>query len=91
MKINADSQHPQVAFTTMDRQRISVAAHSGSSVTVDDKVETRDDPQQPHVAKVNTMWDVWGEHLFNAWPFMGLLVAEMRGLAVRWGFKESND
>ncbi|WP_244849615.1 DUF3592 domain-containing protein [Caballeronia sp. SL2Y3] len=91
VRLNSDSQHPQVEFTTLEGQRISVVAQSRSPVSVGEKVEMRYDPKQPHIAKINTLWDVWGAHLFQAWPFMGLLVAEMRGLSARWGASEESD
>ncbi|WP_248322782.1 DUF3592 domain-containing protein [Caballeronia sp. Sq4a] len=91
VRLNSDGQHPQVEFTTLDGQRISIAARSPSPISVGDKVEMRYDTKQPHIAKINTLWDVWGAHLFQAWPFMGLLVADRRSLCDRWGLAKADD
>ncbi|MDR5745115.1 DUF3592 domain-containing protein [Caballeronia sp. LZ029] len=84
VKLVPDGKHPQVEFTTLDGQHISVTASSESSLSVGDKVQMRYDPRQPYVAEVSTLWDVWGVRLFFAWPAMGLLVGELLGLSARW-------
>lgn len=91
VKLNAGGKHPQVEFTTLDGQNISVPASSWSSVSVGDTVEVRYDPKHPRIAKMNTLWGVWGLHLMVVWVSAGFILGGLLGFPSKDGWRSEGN
>ncbi|VXC97290.1 conserved hypothetical protein [Burkholderia sp. 8Y] len=92
VKLNA-GRHPQVEFTTLEGQRISVPASAWSSIDVGDVVEMRYDPREPRIAEMNTLWGMWGIQLMAGWIAACFILGGLLGLpsSIGLGLQKDND
>jgi hypothetical protein len=73
VRLNAGGFHPEVVFTTQAGERISFAGSSTFRTEVGDRLEVRYRPEEPRMAHLNQLRDIWAMELFFT-GFGGILI-----------------